>query len=194
MSALAQKATAIGCWPAAEADWLRPISQVIKPVPPVTRETLRCAIGCILLQEHGKRTKRILTARQLVHQRGVNIRHPPLEEHDAKAVDQNMMVTLVPKEPSRRRLEQREKKSGPRKRSTGLAKSAFIHPSAAACGSNSALTSTRGIDISDGGPMTWRGPSISSMKRTCKASVSTRACVTAALNKLGSTGPWISID
>src|SRR6201999_3178224 len=68
----------------------------------------RCAIGCILFQEHGKRAKRILTARQLIHQRCVNIRHPSLEERAAKAIRYNMVATLVPKEPIRRRLEQRK--------------------------------------------------------------------------------------
>src|SRR5215472_9229317 len=95
---LAQKPTAFGSWPAAEADQLWPISQVLKPVLPVTCETLRRAIGCILPKEYGKQAKRILTARQLIHQRGVNIRHPPFEKRAPKAIHYDMMVTLIPKE------------------------------------------------------------------------------------------------
>src|SRR5207249_10256929 len=76
---LAQKTTAIGCWPATEADRVRSISQALKPVPPVTRETLRSAIRCVLVQERRERTKRILTARQFIDQRRVNSRQPPLK-------------------------------------------------------------------------------------------------------------------
>src|SRR6516225_1346046 len=64
---LAQKAIAIGWWPAAEADRLRAIGQVLKPVLPVTCEALRCAIGCILPKQYGTRGKRILTERKLIH-------------------------------------------------------------------------------------------------------------------------------
>src|SRR5262252_917122 len=67
---LAQKPTAIGCWPAAKADRFWPISQALNPVPLVARETLRSAKGCIFLQERSKGTKRILIARQLIDQRG----------------------------------------------------------------------------------------------------------------------------
>src|SRR6516165_5267197 len=99
---LAQKATAIGWGPAAEVDRLRSIGQALKPILPVTREALRCAIGCVLLQERGERAERIGTARQFIYKRGVNIRHPSLEQRAAKAVHQNMVETLIPKEPIRR--------------------------------------------------------------------------------------------
>jgi len=97
------------CWPAAETNRLRPICQALKPVPPVTGETLRPAIRCILLQKRRKRAKRILTQRQFIDQRGVNIRHPPLEERGTKAIQYDMVATLVPKEVIRCRLEQRKR-------------------------------------------------------------------------------------
>jgi hypothetical protein len=90
---LPQKTTAIGCWPAAEADRLRAIGRALKPVLLVTCETLRCAIGCILPQEHGKRTKRILTARP-IHQRGVDIRRPPHGQRGAKAIHYNTVASV----------------------------------------------------------------------------------------------------
>ncbi len=83
--------------------------------------------------------------------------------------------------------------SGPQTRSVAITRSRWIQSSAAACGSGSALRSTRcNAQSSGASATTQRGPSGVSAKRSAKVSASPTVRRSAVSNSPVSTGPWIS--